>query len=170
MTSQSPPILPDAVDPGDKQRAFELYRLRSEEFERNFFSLRTIEWQIAFQIYAGYAAVATAFFGLRGTAGFGMAPVTLAALSILALLLLAAVGFFCQFQTQRRLHFTRSMQNAYLSYLHNVSEPELDIPKGVIKPRFGQWWAFWPLQLLNAATAVAITVSILYSTTFCKCV
>lgn len=34
----------------------------AEEWERNFYSLRTLEWQLIFQTYSGYAAVATAFF------------------------------------------------------------------------------------------------------------
>ena len=151
------------------QQQFELYRLRAEEYERSFYSLRGVEWQVAFQIYAGYAGVAAGFFSLRGFERITLAETTLATVSLLLLVLLFGVGLFCQFQIQRRLHFTRTMQNAYLKSIHQVLAPELSIPAGTIVPGFQRWWAFRPLQIVNVAITIAIATSIIAATKWCAC-
>lgn len=95
-----------------------------------------------------------------------MNAIALATLSIFMLLVAFAVGIFCQLQIQRRLHFTRTMQNANQRRMHQVLVAELAIPPGTKIPGFQKRWAFYPMQLLNVTAFIATVVVILYSTSF----
>ena len=64
---------------------YDVYKFRAEEFERNFFSLRQVEWKVVLQLYAGYGVVTAAY--LKATTLCAETPV-IPILSILALLVL----------------------------------------------------------------------------------
>ena len=151
------------------QQLFELYRLRAEEFERSFYSFRTVEWQVAFQVYAGYAAVTAGFFALKAEKGFGIGPISLAVFSLLLLSLIFFVGLFWQWQILRRLHYSQKMKFVYLDKLHEVVGAQLPLPDGLRRPSFPRWWAFVPMQILNVAAFFAIGVAILNATPWCVC-
>ena len=161
--------VPDFSKPIIHQQHFELYRLRFEYFERNFYSLRTVEWQVAFQIYAGYAAVAGGFFALKSHKDFTLGEPTLAIISILLLILLLVVGTFWQYQILVRLHYCQNMQFAYLDSLHKAVAPHLSPTDGAVMPRYRRWWAFRPMMAINVATFLAIAASICVTTAWCRC-
>ena len=158
------------------ENQFELYRLRSEYFERNFYSLRLIEFQLAFQIYAAYAAIGGAFFAL--TYGYKAILSTWLVLGTTVLLLLVfALGFICQWQILRRLHFSQHMQNRYIDYLHeNIPELEPGESKKIIfqirwpfvrrqyvlekRPGFRKWWAFAPMLVVNVSVLASLLAAI----------
>ena len=157
---------------------FELYRLRSEYFERNFYSLRLIEFQLAFQIYAAYAAIGGAFFAL--TYGYKAIPsawLVNGSTALLALVFLS--GLFCQWHILRRLHFSQHMQNRYIDYLHkNIPTPELGpgatekirfqlmwpfVRKKFVlerRPGFKKWWAFLPMVIVNVSVLASLLAAI----------
>ena len=55
----------DEMDKAErKMDKTELWRIRTEDFARNFESLRGVEWRVVFQLYVGYAALALAFHTL----------------------------------------------------------------------------------------------------------
>ncbi|MEO5886809.1 MAG: hypothetical protein ABIQ77_04020 [Anaerolineales bacterium] len=41
--------------------ANDLYQFRADEFAKSFEGLRSMEWQITFQAYAGYTLLGTAY-------------------------------------------------------------------------------------------------------------
>lgn len=138
-----------------------LYRHRAEEFERSFYSLRTMEWQLVFQTYTGYAAVAAAYVGIRTI--IDHSPLVGATFLFLLAVIFVASSFLL-FQVQRRMHFTRSMQNAYLTELHRVLAPQINVPQGVVVPSFPRWWAFVPQQGLSITASAAIGAYVFYTT------
>jgi len=109
-----------------QQQVVDLYTLRAEDFARNFESLRRLEWNTTFQVYAGYAGIALAYhsvlspsFPYRRSAGF--------VASLLTLLLYGGY-LYLLFHLQRRLHRTRAMQNVYLNKLHEMIASALPEP------------------------------------------
>lgn len=146
------------------EQQFELYKLRAEENERNFLSLRTIEWQVPFQVYAACGAVVATFYAIRGDAVFGLEKQTVAALAIAVLLAVFVVTFFWQWQILRRLHFNRAMQQAYLDAMHSAVCKKLSIPSTVRVPGFKFWWAFVPMAVLNCVAFGTAVVFILFAT------
>lgn len=93
----------------------EVYKIRAEDFAQNFMSLRTVEWQIIFQVYVGYGAIGIGYHALQKpyspnvALGFG---------AIFATLVVFAVSAFVLYQIKDRLNWTRKMQNRYLAMLH----------------------------------------------------
>ena len=146
------------------ENEFDLCQLRSEYFERNFYSLRKIEFQLAFQIYAGYAAIGGAFFALRANGYDAISPERLADASALLLTLVLIAGVFCQWQILRRLHFSQHMQFVYIKYLHSKIARELDADKGEERPGFRKWWAFVPMLIVNLSVYVSLLIAILLAT------
>lgn len=145
----------------------QLYQLRAEEFERNFLSFRSVEWPLAFQIYAGYALVGAGLVASNAATPSNPLPPTPSAFALLLLLIIFGSSLFCQLQIQRRMHFTRSMQNAYLNRLHEALAPSLPIPAGTIAPRYQKWWAFVPMLLVNLASLCAVAGYIVRATRWC---
>lgn len=174
MDDPTPPSKPhdrNHLDPDGPnfQQQTELYRLRAEDFERNFLSFRSVEWQLAFQTYAGYAMVGAGLVAINSSKSDELFPPTPSAIALVMLAMIFWASVFCQFQIQRRLHFTRTMQNTYLDRLHEVLAPKLPLPTGAVVPSFQKWWAFVPQLLINFATVFAITAYILRATRWCWC-
>lgn len=171
MDESQPPRRHDATRFSSEDRDFEhqaaLYRLRAEEFERNLLSFRAVEWQLYFQVYAGYASVAAAIFAMRTSERSTVPGPASSVIALAILLIIFFAGLFCQLQIQRRLHFTRGMQNTYLEALHLQLAPELRIPEGTLRPGFQKWWAFVPQLLLNLSSLGAVAMYIVLSTKWC---
>ena len=147
----------------------DLFRFRAEEFERNFESLRGIEWRTAIQVFSGYAAIGIAYYTLHDKYGGSW---YLGLTAIFLTLILYAANTYLACQVQKRLHFTRSMMKAYLQKLHEVcGVPELDIPAGANKPGMIKWWAFVPQVILSTAAMLALLVYVYVAVTtpWCQC-
>jgi hypothetical protein len=135
--------------PSLTQQQFELYRFRAEENERNFLSLRTVEWQIPFQIYAACGAIAAGFYSLKDYKGFGLNIHQTATVALLLLLVVFCIAVFWQTQILRRLHFNRAIQQEYIKLLHAKVAPDITVPSRVFVPKNHGWWAFLPMQIIN---------------------
>ena len=146
------------------QQQFELYRLRAEENERNFLSLRSIEWQIPFQLYAACGAIAAGFFALKDYKAFGFSIQETAFASLVFLTLVFVATFFLQWQILRRLHFNRGMQQEYLKKLHAAVPSDVPVPPDLVKPSFNYWWAFVPMQFINLLVVASVATFILNAT------
>lgn len=123
-----------------------LYKIRAlDDFAQNFESLRRIEWRLAYQSYAGYAAIALAYSALRTE--YAGSPL-LAVGATAATLLLFITTLYASYRVQERLHYTRGMQNLYLKQLHGSAAPRLEEDKDLLekekikKPGGEKWWAF----------------------------
>lgn len=95
----------------------ELWKLRAEDFARNFESLRGVEWRIVFQLYAGYAAVALAFH-LLSEKYHGNSVLIAAAVTAYTILFVTAL--YLSLRIQERLHSIRYNANKYLDELHLI--------------------------------------------------
>src|SRR3972149_12157041 len=71
------------------------------------------------------------------------------ALAITVIFFLATT--FVGFQIQRRMHFTRFMQNLYLEKIRTAVTAEDVNPSALCRPRFLKWYVFLPQTILSAA-------------------
>lgn len=140
----------------------ELYQLRAEEFERNFMSIREIEWRNAIEVFTGYAALAISYFQIRST---NQSSVWLGVSAILLDSILFSISLYLSLRVQERLHFTRGMQREYLKKLHEVvNTPELEVPEGISQPKHAKWYAFAAQLGLSATAAVSLLIYFLVTT------
>lgn len=95
----------------------DLYKARAEDFKANFESLRTVEWHVTTQTFAGYAAIAIGFSTLHEKVG---ASTTLMVGAIAATVVLFLVTLYLSLRLQERLHSTRDNMNAYFDELHRL--------------------------------------------------
>lgn len=145
----------------------ELCRIRAEEFERNFESIRAIEWRNALEVFTGYAVIGIAYWQLHekypGSKLLGLGAGLLT-------LILYSCNLYISRRVQERLHFTRDMQNLYLARIHellNVRRIEQDPPPHVRRPIHGKWWAHVPQTILSTAAMLALLTYVLGTTCGC---
>ena len=64
---------------GDKRarrdQAIDLFKARAEDYARNFFSLRDVEWTITYQLFAGLGLVGAAYAQLHEALKGSLIPV-----------------------------------------------------------------------------------------------
>jgi hypothetical protein len=120
----------------------ELFRFRVEEYDRNYFSLRDVEWRRSLEALSGYPGIAIAYHNLN-TAGRlqGHSILPYAGIT-LTFLLFATYTTFSVF-LQRRLHYARDMKNLYIDELHNAyGVPRLPDEEKKRPKRGSYWYAF----------------------------
>ena len=143
----------------------DLYRLRAEEFERNFQSMRGIEWRTAIEVFTGYAAIGLSYYHLRDR--YPDSGILALGASVLTILLFLT-NLYLSLRVQERLHSTRAMQNVYLKKLHDLcGAPELDLPPEIKRPVHAKWYAFGAQITLSGATMLTLLAYIL--ATSCRC-
>lgn len=156
LKPEEPQEPPPSIGDGDKsQQQFDLCKLRAEEYERSFYSLRTVEWQVALQSYVGYGAITAGFTALNDPSKGLHASNAEALLCIVGLIVLLAVAIFWQWQIQQRMHLARKLQNRYLTLLHKRTCVP-DLQKEEKEPDYQNWWAFAPWALTNVIAVVAL--------------
>jgi hypothetical protein len=132
-------------------QATELYKLRAEDFARRWENHRHAELQTNFQVYAGYAAIAVAYWRLHEaypSVCYGAAVLTIA---------LYWVTLYLFVRIQERLHYNYEMMRAYLTQLHvAIGTPELPTPPGVREPSHRRWYQFLAQTILTLLTAIAL--------------
>lgn len=99
---------------------YDLYKLKAEDFARNFLSLRDVEWKVTWQLLTGYAAIAAAYPPLRK---LYVDSQLLTCAAVVAPTALFVTGWYLSARIQERLHNTRRLQNAYLTKLHEELAP-----------------------------------------------
>lgn len=146
--------------------AYDIYRMRAEEFERNFESLRGIEWRTTFEIFAGYAAIGIAYFHLHAKHG-GCWRLGAGATAVTLILFLSHCYF--SLRIQERMRYARAMMNEYLKELHRIcNAKEIPAPAGVKEPIRKGWWAFG-IQLALSITVMLSLIIYIAATTECAC-
>jgi hypothetical protein len=137
----------------------EFLTLRSEDFARNFHSLREVEWHTTYQEFAGFAAIAVAFDQVHKAY-----PITSAIAGVLLVLLLFCTGVYLARRIQERLHYTRDMQNAYLNQLHVALDvPVLPTPSATREPLHHRQYSFAVQMVLKATIATTVMAYMLSS-------
>lgn len=153
----------------------ELCKLKAEDYQKNFDALRTVEWHVTTEMFAGYAAIALAFTALREH-GASMGPVALGAIVVTVILYVTTL--YLSLRIQERLHVTRDDANAYFDKLHQLLRfRPLELPSDAVwppsaesetspapakrKPRFWfrehmpplhkKWYAFAGQQIISVA-------------------
>ena len=144
-----------------ESQLFELNRLRAEELERNFYSLRTIEWQVYFQLLSGLAAITSGFYFLRTLDVFKLVDRYVATATLGLLCASLAIALYLLARVQERVHFTREMQNQYLLAMH-AAHPgsNLAIPSDLKKPKDKHTWAARPMKILSVMMWLATSVAV----------
>lgn len=126
VTSDASPVkteepLPDfaGIPDGVKRRkaVVDAYKYRAEEFRERYESMRTLEWNIILQTYAGYAAIALAFKYMQ-TRPFDQAAMTVLAVAVT--FVLYVVSRYLTFHVQERLLMFDKIYGRYVSELDCV--------------------------------------------------
>jgi hypothetical protein len=136
--------------------AIDLFNIRAKDYSENFFSLRGIEWTVVYQLLAGLALIGGAYTQMPGD----LKEEILARIGFFALATISFIGWvFLAWQIQRRLHWTRAMQDAYLD---GIQKSLLGVPRplGPPNPRFPRWYAFVVQFCIALAVYVAIAAYI----------
>lgn len=124
----------------------ELLKFRAEEIQRNYLSLRVVEWRIAFQSYAGYGAVALVFNALKSE---NLPLCRLGTVMVVVAVALYFTSLYFSVRLQERLHFLREAQNKYIDALHHklkVAQLEADAED---TPIHKGWYAFKAFQMVH---------------------
>jgi hypothetical protein len=134
----------------------DLYKLRAEEFARSFESLRSLEWQVTFQLYAGYALIGAAYAYLISNDKIPHNPI-LSWMTIVAIIIMFVVVLYLSIRIQERQEYARAMQNAYLDKLHEIMKvPQLEKQLGTMTPKHPRWYAFLIQTILSVAFAMGL--------------
>lgn len=136
----------------------DLLKARADERERNFYSLRTVEWTVVFQSYAGFAVVAAVYHQLQASQGWWLG---VAATTALSLLLLTSI--YLSFRIQERLRVNRDIQNHIYDELHRRLKVErFDVEEN--GPLHGRWYALGSHLFVSLAIYSAILLYVLSTT------
>ena len=130
----------------------ELLKARGEELQRNFLSLRVVEWRIAFQSYIGYGFVAAAYNVLKSNM---TDPCWLSVGMTVVSAILYFTSLYFSIRLQERLHYLHNAGNRYFDALHRkLKVPKLELAEdGPIHPR---WYAFIAFQLIHISVYFAL--------------
>ena len=102
----------------------DMYKLRAEEYRKRYESMRSLEWKVLFQVYAGYAAIAVAFYRLIEGQRFDHSGVV-AGLAISATAIFYLASRYLNYRIEERLI---NFNETYLSYL-DVMQSSLEVDK-----------------------------------------
>lgn len=132
----------------------ELYKLMAQDFADRFESMRKLEWQTTFQVYAGYGALGVVsshlYDKLPGSRALGVA-------GILVVGVLWGCTFYVSLRIQERLRYTRDMQNVYLDKLHEVMNiSKLARPAATPELKHQYRWAWRAQTVLSSTTALGL--------------
>lgn len=147
----------------------EYYKLRAEDFSANFHSLRPVEWQVAFQTYAGYAAIVIGYLSLSSEE---QKNILIVRAIIMVSVFIFLIGLYTSLRILERMQNTRNMQNFCLKRIEeilknnrkNVSIPFPLTPKTGFKfwfkvhqsPIHGKWYAFTVQTLVSVLWLIGV--------------
>jgi hypothetical protein len=138
----------------------DIFKVRIEEYDRNYFSLRDLEWRMALQFLSGYIAVGLAYHALRPT---NQGSILLPRYCLGAVVLLFLTYNFFRFCLHQRLRTARALRNEYIDKLHAVQEgtkitDELDRHK---KAWFVDWYALITQLVIHMLASGIVAMFIL---------
>jgi hypothetical protein len=139
--------------PEAKRQMIDIYKIRIEEYDRNFYSLRDVEWRTAIQFMTGYIAIGLAFNQIRpGDGPAFLLPVV----SIGLLLSLFATFFYFRLMIQYRLTWARKRRIDFSKKLHELyDETRLQIENDYNLPGV-HWYTFRTQLGVHLLTVLAI--------------
>lgn len=138
--------------PDEVRAKLDLYKIRIEEFDRNYFSHRDLEWRISLQFLTGYVAVGVGYHSLKKEEA---GPVLSNATVLIVGLLFLAYSAFSILHRQR-LRFTRDTKNVYVRDLHKLVGLPQVADELNYKPRFANWYAFVTQVFVHLIAVVAV--------------
>lgn len=116
----------------------DVYKIRIEELDRNYFSHRDLEWRITLQFLSGYIAIGAGYYALRKDGPNGFLSVW--CIAIIVLLFLSYLYFGCLHR--QRLRWTRDLKNDYIAKLHTLSGAPQEEAGKPYPPRLPHVYAF----------------------------
>jgi hypothetical protein len=134
-------------------------KIRIEEYDRNYFSLRELEWRISFQFLTAYIGIGIGFNYLYSSALPYKSILVYWCLGLSAVLFLAYVFFsLC---LRQRLAYSRARKREYVKQLHGYASvaqcpEELDDEKS--KLWLPNWWAYIT-QIVTHTSAFATLIA-----------
>lgn len=156
----------------------EYHHALAEDYAQNFHSLRAVEWQVAFQAYAGYAAIAVAYHSLLPAAPLKPSAI-IGWVAIAAALLVFLVTLYTACRVLERLHNTRRRQQEHLKALHAsvypysiaTESPESEAKadgafwfKPHAEPIHVKWYAFASQTTISISWLAGIISYVIYNT------
>lgn len=150
--------------------AHEYHKLYAQSVAQNFLSLRQVEWQVAFQAYAGYAAIAVGYFALIGNDAH---PSRLYGwIAIAAAIFVFFVTLYASIRVQERLHNCRRLEEEHLKALGSLYGVDFVTPNATplgakseggkfwfkihAKPIHSKWYGFGSQTAISFAWVVGI--------------
>jgi hypothetical protein len=152
-------VLGGSMSENLKER-IDVYKIRIEDQDRNYFSLRDLEWRMALQFLFGYVTVGVGYQALRAKDGPSLL-LTYWPIGLTIVLFLAYIFFsLC---IQQRLHLARDIKNDYVKKLHDLIEnTKVDHEEErKSRLRLPGWYAFLTqitVHTLAVATVIAYVV------------
>jgi hypothetical protein len=137
----------------EKKQMIDIYKIRIEEYDRNFFSLRDVEWRTAIQFMTGYIAVGLAFHQIRP----GNGPACLLPVVSIALVLALFFTFrYFRIRIQERLTWARQRRIDFGKKLHELY-PETSLEtESNYTPRDANWYTYRTQLRVHILTVAAI--------------
>jgi hypothetical protein len=134
------------------------YKFRAEQYERNRLSLRSVEWQSAFQLLAQYGVIALAYDQiLRHRVTWPVWP-----WAIGATIGVFFLHWYFSWRMKERQDWAWAMQNLYTQKIREgMAIDEFETPKGVKDPKHKHWYAFAVHLAMHTVTAAALIAYIL---------
>jgi len=142
--------IPEGMDRGKAQ--IDLFKYRADEFRDRYESMRTLEWNIIFQTYAGYAAIAVAFKYIRSESPDQK---LVSVLAMLGTTILYLASRYLAFRIQERLLRFDQIRDNYMDQLHSalhIPPPAPDV-KSLGHPYY---WTYDSQLVLSTVTFVGL--------------
>jgi hypothetical protein len=135
-------------------------KIRIEEKDRNYFSLRDLEWRTTLQVLTFYAAIGISHFNLFPQV---KNPAFLTNWCVFLSIAVFALYFFLSICIQQRLWATRDDRNLYIARLHEVVGEPKHTDEGKLKPMAPYWYAFVTQLLFHILAVITLILFIMYA-------
>jgi phosphatidylglycerophosphate synthase len=135
-------LVPGKSDAPESSDKIDFYKLCREEYRDRYESMRSLEWKVLFQAYAGYAAIAVAFSHLKPW--HANSPLYFVAM-LVTLFFFVATQYLC-FRIQERLVAFGITYKNYTDVLSNLMKgSDKEPPPGPGTSRLGHSF-FWTYE------------------------
>jgi hypothetical protein len=146
----------------EKKQRIDIYKCHIEACDRNFFSLRDLEWRMALQFLSGYVAIGIGYHQLRPKDG--ASDLLFWWSVVLAFLLFLAFAFF-RVCIHHRLHWWLDRRNAFLERLHEIQPDTKSAQEAPYTPWAPYWYAISVQLFVHALATLTVIVFIIATRT-----
>jgi len=136
----------------------DVYKIRIEEFDRNYYSLRDLEWRISLQSLSGYIAVGIAYHAITRDSPDQVVSRWCAGV-VIALSALYAVF---RFLLHQRLRYARDTKNEYVKQMHELAGIDRANTEVNYKLWGKNWYALVMQLLVHILAVVAVVAFVTY--------